>query len=192
MSWWAHGAAHPYIAPTPCPAPLAFGDTEKAEHVQVALPALVSLSQLGTCGSCCSGVARPTPGGDKAQLRAGLTPVTHQASGLGVLSPGAAPGRAALRDRRKTNPSQVCPQIQSLGPPWGSPGRGLGHGDPAGGGVGSARPEAKALGNKEQLEQGSFPDPAGACPGGRRTHPDPAPLPRRPPDRAGGGCAQPD
>lgn len=102
--------------------------------------------------------------GCQAQLRPELAPVTHQASG--VQSPGAAPGHAALRDRRKTKPSHVCPKSQSLGPPWGSLGRGLGHGDPAGDGVGSARPGAKELGNKEELELGSFPDPAGACPGG--------------------------
>lgn len=130
--------------------------------------------------------------GSQAQLRAKLAPVTHQASGSGVQSPGAAAGCAALRDRRKTNPSQVCPQSQSLGLPWGSPGQGPGHGDPAGDGVRSARPGAKALGNKEELELGSFPDPAGACPGGGGTHPDPATLPWRPLDPAAGCCTQPN
>lgn len=151
--------------PTPCPAPLAFGDTEEPEHVQVALPAMVSLSQLGTCGSCCPGVAQPTPAG--AGLSSGQSsPLSHTRLQAQGCSHQEQPQDVLLLGTGgKSTPEPK---------PWGSPGRGLGHGDPAGDGVGSARPGAKALGNKEELEPGSFPDPAGACPGGRghtRTQP---------------------
>lgn len=61
-------SAHLCIALMPCPAPLAFGATEKPEHMQVSLPAPVSLSQLGTCGW---GLPSPHPGvPGSAQARA--------------------------------------------------------------------------------------------------------------------------
>lgn len=61
--------------------------------VRVPLPAPVPAPQLGTRGSCQPGAAQPTPGGTRLSLgQAGLDPITHLASGSGLLSPGAARG----------------------------------------------------------------------------------------------------
>lgn len=181
------GSLRPLWPPVHCPHALSC-PREKPEHVQVALPAPVSPSQLGTCGSCCPGFAQPTPGG--ARLSSGqsspLSPTRLQAQGSchqeqpqDVLLVGTG---------GKPTPARCAPRAQALGVSGARPGAW----GPHGGGVGSAQPGAKALGNKEEMELESFPDPAGACPGGRVTHPDPAPLPRRPPDPAGGDCTQPD
>lgn len=141
-------------------------------------------------GPACPGV--PVPAGDMWQL----LPSPH----LGV--PGSARGRArpchtpglgvlSLGAASEQEKNQPQPRVPPEPNPWaalGGSGARPGARGPRGGGVGSARPGAKALGNKEELELGSFPDPAGACPGGRGTHPGPAPLPRRPPDPAGGAA----
>lgn len=146
----------------------------------------VSLSQPGTCGTCpAPGLAQPksgVPGSARGSVHPCHTPGFKLG---GVLSPGAPPGQEENRPQPGVPPEpklRATVEVSRTKP---------GMRGPRGGGVGSGRPGAKELGNKEELELGSFPDPAGACPGGMGTHPHPAPLPRRPPDSAGGAAPNP-